>query len=150
MFGHRVSLGILWDLRYPPPVFSWLAIAFRIHLVGDRFWKPILTTQRCFGIFLKNTEKIFFCILDVYPPKFDRMKLLVHSPESYHQCASFGTLFVIKGFQKRLVFNRILKKYFSVFWMFTHHFLIVWPWNLDQTKATVNAHLFCFNAFFWK
>ena len=48
----------------------------------------------------KNTEKIFFSILDVYPPKFGCMKLLVQPPESSHQCASFGTLFAIKGFQK--------------------------------------------------
>ena len=95
---------------------------------------------------MKNTEKMFFSIFDFYPPEFDRMKLLVHPPESYHQCASFGTLFAIKGFQKRLVFDEILKKTISVFLMFTPHFLIVWPWNLDQTKATVNAHLFCFNV----
>ena len=64
---------------------------------------------------MKNTENIFFSILDFYPPKFDRMKLLVHPPESYHQCASFGTLFAIKGFQKQLVFDEILKKKLCIF-----------------------------------
>ena len=59
---------------------------------------------------MKNTEKSVFSILDFYPPKFGRMKLLVQPPESYHQCASFGTLFAIKGFQNQLVFDEILNK----------------------------------------
>ena len=64
---------------------------------------------------MKNTEKLFFSILDVYLPKFDRMKLLVQPPESYHQCASVGTLFAIKGFQKQLVFDEILNRNFQYF-----------------------------------
>ena len=43
--------------------------------------------------FLQNTEKMTFSILDVYPPKFDRMKLLIWPPESSHPGASFGARF---------------------------------------------------------
>ena len=74
---------------------------------------------------LQKYRKMVFIIFDVYPKKFGRMNFWGQPRESSHQGASFGTLFAIKSLSKRRVFYDLLQKLFSVFLMFTPHFLIV-------------------------
>ena len=63
--------------------------------------------------FFKNTEKMTFSILDVYPPKIDRMRKIIWPPESSHQGASFEARFAHDSLSKTYSFSWNTEKMFS-------------------------------------
>ena len=70
----------------------------------------------------KNTEQIVFSIFDVYPRKFDRMKLLVTPTETSHPGASFGAMFGLESLLKWRVVHEIQKKNKNSIFNFHHSF----------------------------
>ena len=75
--------------------------------------------------FFKNTEKMTFTILDVYPPKIDRMKMLSIPGDREFQRASFGTRFGCHSLSKTYSFSWNTEFCFS-------NVLDVYPSKIDR------------------
>ena len=84
----------------------------------------ICTLKICFTFF-KNTEKMTLSILDVYPPKIDRMKILSIPGDSSHQGASFEARFAHDSLSKTYSFSWNTEFCFS-------NVLDVYPSKIDR------------------
>ena len=62
--------------------------------------------------FYQNTIKIFFSILDFYPPKFDRTGMACISIDGEFPCASF-MFFMLFG-ENRKNYEKTLKKHIKI------------------------------------